>query len=150
MGTRRKAREKALQMLFQFDFHDDDAETICRNFWSANQVGQEAREFAEELVKGTYAHREHIDSMIVSTIENWTLARLAAVDKAILRLATYELIHMDDIPPNVTINEAVELAKSYGTEESGRFVNGVLDRIRQKLLKPSVSAKFLKTQNGKD
>jgi N utilization substance protein B len=147
MGTRRKAREKALQMLFQLDFHNDDIKIICRNFWVANPVGKKVQAFAEELVKGAYANRETIDRIIASTMENWTLDRLASVDKAILRLATYELMCVPDIPPNVTINEAVEIAKSYGTEESGRFVNGVLDKIRKELLNQDSTGKLLETQN---
>jgi N utilization substance protein B len=140
MGARRRAREKALQMLFQVDFHSDDADIICREFWKNNPVGPKVRDFAEQLVRGTFAHRDYIDQLIASTIENWTLTRLASVDKAILRFATYELVYMDDIPPNVTINEAVDIAKSYGTEESGRFVNGVLDKISKKLSTPTTSS----------
>ena len=150
MGTRRKAREKALQMLFQLDFHNEDAETICTTFWKGNPVGQKVREFAEELVKGTCANRENIDNMISATMENWTLDRLASVDKAVLRLATYELIYMADIPSNVTINEAVEIAKNYGTEESGRFVNGILDRIRGQFAKPNASKNLIETQECKE
>jgi N utilization substance protein B len=150
MGTRRKAREKALQMLFQLDFHNENAETICRTFWAGNPVGEKVREFAEKLVKGTCAHRESIDRMISSTMENWTLDRLASVDKAVLRLATYELIYMADIPSNVTINEAVEIAKNYGTEESGRFVNGILDKIREQFETPTTSEDLIETQERKE
>jgi len=150
MGTRRKAREKALQMLFQLDFHNEGAETICSTFWTGNPVGQKVREFAEELVKGTCANRESIDRMISSTMENWTLDRLASVDKAILRLAIYELIYMADIPSKVTINEAVEIAKNYGTEESGRFVNGILDRIREQFVTPTTSKDPIETQECKE
>ena len=150
MGTRRKAREKALQMLFQLDFHGKDVEAIFATFWKANPVGQKVQDFAELLVRGTFAHQESIDRMIASTIENWTLKRLASVDKAILRFATYELMYVADIPPNVTINEAVEIAKSYGTEESGRFVNGVLDRIREKFATPAASGDLCETQNCKE
>lgn len=132
MGSRRKAREKALQILFQLDFRDDDIEVICSEFWSGNRAGEKVREFADKLVKGTHANRERIDRIIGSTVEHWSMERIALVDRAILRCATYELLYMPDIPPKVTINEAVEIAKKYGTDESGRFVNGVLDRIREK------------------
>jgi N utilization substance protein B len=133
MGARRKAREKALRLLFQLDFRKDDVERVCEEFWSANPAGPKVREFAEKLVRGTCANRENIDQMIASTIENWTMERLGAVDRTILRVATFELMHMPDIPPKVTINEAIEIAKAYGSEKSGRFINGVLDRIREKL-----------------
>ena len=138
MGARRKAREKALQILFQLDFDSSDVEAVCRGFWSGHASSRKVREFAEELVKGTYANRESIDRMVASTIENWAMDRLASVDKAILRFATYELMYMPDVPPKVTINEAIEIAKAYGTEQSGGFVNGVLDRIREKMGKESV------------
>jgi len=140
MGARRKAREKALQILFQLDFDNSDVEAVCNGFWSGHPTGQKVREFAEELVKGTYANRESIDRMVASTIENWTMNRLASVDKAILRFATYELMYMPDVPPKVTINEAVEIAKAYGTEQSGAFVNGVLDKIMEKIGKQPVPA----------
>ena len=133
MGARRKAREKALQILFQLDFDNGDVEAVCKGFWSGHPTGQKVREFAEELAKGTFANRRDIDRMVASTIENWTMDRLAEVDKAILRFASYELMYMPDVPPKVTINEAVEIAKAFGTEQSGAFVNGVLDRIREKI-----------------
>ena len=149
MGSRRKAREKALQMLFQLDFHNDDVDAILEKFWSGTQVGEKVREFAEKLVRGTCANRETIDRMIASTIENWSLDRLASVDRAILRFATYELMHLSEIPPKVTINEAVEIAKNYGTEESGRFINGVLDRVMEKIAKPPAPTGLSESGDGK-
>jgi len=132
MGSRRKAREKALQILFQLDFRDDDIDVICSEYWSGNRSGDKVREFADRLVRGTHANCEKIDRLIGSTVEHWSMERIASVDRAILRCATYELLYMPDIPPKVTINEAIEIAKTYGTEESSRFINGVLDRIREK------------------
>ncbi len=150
MGARRKAREKALQILFQLDFNDADIEAILEEFWNGHPTGQKVRGFAERLVKGAFAHREDIDRMITSTLENWSIDRLASVDKAILRLATYELLHMPDVPPKVTINEAVEIAKSYGTDESGRFVNGVLDKIREKIGKSTALKGCAETEDCKE
>jgi len=132
MGTRRKAREKALQILFQLDFCDDDIEAICSKYWSGNRSGEKVRDFADSLVKGTYVNLDNIDRVISSVIEHWSMKRLASVDRAILRCATYELFYMPDIPPKVTINEAVELAKTFGAEDSSRFINGVLDKIRER------------------
>ena len=128
MGSRRKAREKALQILFQLDFRDDDIDTIRREFWSGSRAGQKVREFADKLVMGTYANRETIDNLIRSTVEHWSMDRLASVDRAILRCATY----MPELPPKVTIHEAIEIAKTFGTDESGRFINGILDKISEK------------------
>ncbi|MBI5117974.1 transcription antitermination factor NusB [Candidatus Poribacteria bacterium] len=139
MGSRRKGREKALQILFQLDFKNDDIEAVCNDFWKRQPTSPIVQEFAEKLVRGTVANRESIDQMIVLTVENWSMDRLASVDKAILRFATYELMYMPDVPPKVTINEAVEVAKSYGTDESGRFINGVLDKIREKIGKSTAS-----------
>lgn len=140
MGARRRAREKALQILFQIDFGDVDIEAVLRDFWDGHPTGDKVRGFAETLVKGAYANRGSIDKMIASTLKNWSLTRLNTVDRAILRFAAYELIYMPDIPPKVTINEAVEIAKTYGTEESGGFINGVLDKIREKIGKPTTQA----------
>ena len=145
MGGRRKAREKALQILFQLDFRTADVEAVLNEFWSTHPAGPTVRDFTEKLVRGTFANRESIDDMIGSTLENWTMDRLAAVDRAILRFATYELMHLPDVPPKVTINEAVEIAKSYGTEESGRFINGVLDKIREKIGKSTELTKLPET-----
>lgn len=145
MGTRRKAREKALQILFQLDFCDDDIEAISSKYWSGNRSGEKVREFADKLVRGTYAHLDHIDRIISSVVEHWSMKRLASVDRAILRCATYELFYMPDIPSKVTINEAVELAKTFGAEDSSRFINGVLDKIREQAEKsaaPAVSSEI--------
>ena len=91
--------------------------------------GSETQRFARELVDGVLEHRSEIDERIKSVAENWDLARMAVVDRNVLRLGVYELVHRRDIPPKVTINEAIDLAKRYGTAESGTFVNGILDRI---------------------
>ena len=106
---------------------------MCREFWEGHPAGKRTREFAEELVRGTVANLESIDEMISSTVANWTMDRLTAVDRAILRFAAYEFMYLPDVPPKVTIDEAIEIAKAYGTVESGRFINGVLDKIREKM-----------------
>jgi len=150
VGSRRKAREKALQILFQLDFRDDDIDAIRREFWSGNRAGQKVREFADKLVMGTYANRETIDNLIRSTVEHWSMDRLASVDRAILRCATYELMYMPEIPPKVTINEAIEIAKTFGTDESGRFINGILDKIREKAGQPGALAETPKKGDDKE
>jgi N utilization substance protein B len=137
VGSRRKAREKALQILFQLDFREDDIETLLGEFWLENRVGEKVREFADRLVRSTYKNREAIDKLISSTLEHWSMKRLASVDRAILRYATCELMYMPDIPPKVTINEAVEIAKTFGAEESGGFINGILDKIKETAPEPS-------------
>lgn len=150
MGSRRKSREKALQILFQLDFQSVDIDSALKEFWDGHPTGDKVRGFTETLVRGTFANRENIDRMISSTVENWSIERLAAVDRAILRFATYELMYMPDVPPKVTINEALEIAKTYGTEESCRFINGVLDKIREKIGKSTAMTGPAKTGKSEE
>jgi N utilization substance protein B len=156
-GLRREGREAAIQFLFQLDFQPptqthtpSDQPVPCPvpdgDFWklragaedpeelspvpSRAPIAPKARAFAESLVQGVWTHREALDELITRFSRNYRLSRLAAVDRNILRLAVYEILHNKEVPPVVAINEAIELAKEYGSEESGRFVNGLLDRIR--------------------
>lgn len=127
---RRKAREYALQMLFQLDVRKEKpTASLFKNFWSEHDPEEEIRKFSEELVKGTYKHSAKINGLIAQCARNWTIERMAVVDRNVLRLAIYEILYRLDIPTNVSINEAIELAKKYGTDESGSFVNGVLDCV---------------------
>lgn len=150
MGSRRKAREKALQILFQLDFDGADIESICSEFWKTHPVGEKTRDFAEELVRGTIAMHESIDEMITSTVANWSIDRLTSIDRTILRFATYELMYMPEVPPKVTINEAIEIGKTFGTDESGGFINGVLDKIRGRLEESAEPANLPETGKSKD
>lgn len=127
---RRKAREHALQILFQLDVRKDKpSAAILKHFWAEYNSDDEIKAFAEEIVKGTYKHLSEIDDLIRKCAKNWSLDRMAVVDRNVLRLAVYEILHRMDIPTSVTINEAIEIAKKYGTDESGAFVNGILDRV---------------------
>mgnify|MGYP000300301886 CR=1 FL=1 len=129
MRLRRKAREIALQVLYQLDVLRIEPREAIELFWVHFNAPAEAREFASELVEGTWAHRDAIDQLISTCSENWTLERMARVDRNILRLAVYELLFDSDTPPKVAINEAVELAKMFGSDSSPRFVNGVLGSL---------------------
>ena len=134
MGKRRKAREVALQFLYQLEQNGaDDPAPFEEDFWSRHAVDDEARAFASALVHGTKHQQEQIDKRIAESTEHWDLERLAVVDKNILRLAVYELLFEPGVPGKVTINEAIEIAKKFGTRESSRFINGVLDRIHREL-----------------
>lgn len=127
---RRKAREYALQLLFQLDIRKEKpSATILKRFWRDSEPDAEIRSFAEELVKGVYKHSDKINSLIKKCAKNWTLDRMAVVDRNVLRLAVYEMLYRIDIPTSVTINEAIEIAKKYSTDDSGAFVNGILDSI---------------------
>jgi N utilization substance protein B len=129
-------RERALQMLYAMDLAGVDAEREIALFWGhLAETGSENKGFADDLVR-TYGRRcEHIDGMIREVSHHWRLERMARVDRNVLRLATAELLEMEDVPRRVTLNEAVELAKRFGSEGSAGFVNGVLDRIASDLRK---------------
>ncbi|HXH81858.1 MAG TPA: transcription antitermination factor NusB [Candidatus Tectomicrobia bacterium] len=129
-GKRRKAREIALQFLYQLDQHGAaDPAPHAGDFWERHPVAPDTRRYAEELVRGATRRHDEIDAIIAQCAERWDLERMAVVDRNILRLAVYELLWEPAVPPKVVINEAIEIAKKFGTGESGRFINGVLDRI---------------------
>jgi transcription antitermination factor NusB len=134
MGRRRKAREVALQFLYQLDLHgEDDPTPQATEFWMRHPVDDETRHFAEALVRGTKLHQGEADKLLRQYTEHWDLERMAVVDRNLLRLAVYEMLWSGDVPSKVAINEAMEIAKKFGTGESSRFINGVLDRIRKEL-----------------
>jgi transcription antitermination protein NusB len=134
MGTRREARELALQALYQLDVAGEGgSDTDLTLLWVHFDAEPEARAFARELVDGVQTHRERIDGLIATSAEHWRLPRLARVDLGLLRLAAFELLARPDIPASVTIDEAVEIARRFGSEDSPAFVNGVLDHIAQLL-----------------
>lgn len=135
MRVRTRARELALQFLFQLDFQGEEYRDQFDRFLDEALAGRpgaaEAKRYARQLVDGVLAYREEIDALISRTAANWELDRMAAVDRNALRIGCYELLHADDIPTKVAINEAIELGKRFSTEASGAFVNGILDRIRK-------------------
>ena len=138
LGKRRQAREIAAQFLYQHDLISGALDETLPLFWQTqNDVAEPTRKFAEELVRGTVEHRAEIDEKIQKYTEHWELQRIAAVDRNILRLAIFEMLYRDDIPPVVSINEAVDIAKKFSTRESGAFVNGILDRLRADLPRPA-------------
>jgi transcription antitermination protein NusB len=166
MGKRREARERAVQFLFQHDLSPpEDLERALSEFWDTQRAaaiaddkgpahwGQpvdlppptaeeaEERLFAEPLIRGALEHRDAIDGHIKKHVKNWEIHRIAAVDRNIMRLAIYEMLYRDDIPPVVSINEAVDIAKKFSTQDSGKFVNGVLDKIKGELMR---SARIVK------
>jgi len=127
---RTQAREYALQILYQCELNPESPEEAIRSFWEQNQPGcPESRLYAEKLVLGTLTHKDQIDEVITRVARNWQLSRMAVIDRNILRFATYELLFVSDIPPKVAINEAVNIAKKFSQEDSGKFVNGILDKI---------------------
>jgi transcription antitermination protein NusB len=162
MGKRREARERAVQFLFQHDLNPpENLDAALAQFWESQRTAAIAEEkgaatwgepvslppptaeeaemrlFAEPLIRGALEHREIIDAQIKKYAQNWELHRIAAVDRNILRLAIYEMLYRDDIPPIVSINEAVDVAKKFSTQDSGKFVNGILDKVKSELMRPA-------------
>ena len=133
MGYRRQARELALQALFFLDMdkknpEKDNLEAFCANY--QEELTESVQPFFMELVQGVLENKSRIDTLIQKYSKNWKLSRMPAVDRNILRIAAFELLKKEDIPPTVTINEAIEIAKEFGADESGGFVNGILESIK--------------------
>lgn len=162
MGMRREARERAVQFLFQYDLNKaENLDDALKQFWDSQRsaalqedkgkarwgqtielpppTSEEAamRLFADPLIRGTLEHLGEVDAKITQYAKNWDLNRMAVVDRNILRLAVYEMLFRQDIPPVVSINEAVDIAKRFSTDESGRFVNGILDKVKGDLMRPA-------------
>lgn len=146
MGARRRSRELALQTLYALEFGGPDVEraivdmrerasepprTEDEDLRDLVRGGDDVLDFAAMLVRGVANHRQDIDALLGRCSTNWKVPRMAMVDRNILRMATFELLHLPDIPPKVTLNEAVEIAKRYGSKDSSAFINGILDRIAQ-------------------
>jgi len=139
MGSRRKGREAALRILYFIDVTGVSCTQALKSYWghlSEGDDGAEEVDFAEQIVRGYDGRKEHVDSLIRQWSQHWRLERMPLVDRNVLRAAIVELEDMREIPKRVTLNEAVELAKRFGSEGSGAFVNGVLDRIASELGKP--------------
>lgn len=160
-GKRREARERAVQFLFQHEMNPPESlDKTLEEFWVTQRANTQAEKvegatwgekqelpppttdeaavqlFADPLIRGVLEHCEKIDSEIQKHAKNWSLQRMAAVDRNVLRLATYEMLFREDIPPIVSINEAVDIAKKFSTQDSGKFVNGILDQVRKELMRP--------------
>lgn len=133
MGLRHLGRELALQALYQIDISGEAARADLAAFFSNFPADERARAFAIELVEGVRREGAVLDQHLAEVLENWSIERLSRVDHNVLRMALYELLRLEDIPARVTIDEAIELAKRFGDRESGRFVNGVLDELAERL-----------------
>jgi N utilization substance protein B len=134
MGIRRRARELAMQALFYMDMQDNVSLQMLESFCDNFRPHQKARPFFLTLVKGVLDARSDIDTLIEQFSKNWKIHRMSGVDRNVMRIAVYELLYCEDIPPKVSINEAVDVGKKFGTEESGAFINGVMDSIRDALV----------------
>jgi N utilization substance protein B len=131
MTNRRQARECALEVLYRLDLVGDEPEHTIAEILLRKNPSEEAETYLRRLVDATMGHQPEIDAVLRKHLTRWRLERLTVLDRAILRLAAAEILYFDDVPPKVSINEAVEVAKKYGDDEAGKFVNGVLDGIFQ-------------------
>jgi N utilization substance protein B len=134
MGTRRKGRQLAVQALYQLEVRGEkSAEALLGLFWETAEAGTQSKAFGAALVRGVREEKERIDDLIGKSTEHWRIERLSPVDLGVLRVATYELLRHPDVPTSVVLDEAIEVARRFGTTESATFVNGVLDQIAQRL-----------------
>ena len=138
MGKRRSARELALKFLYQTEFNEGAIQEQLDQFWMRLSIQDETKSFMKALVESTFLHLAEIDEILKKYSEHWALDRMTVIDRNILRFGVCELLYFSSVPPKVVINEAVEVAKKYGNEESPDFINGVLDRI-YKDLSPSLA-----------
>ena len=153
MGRRRKSREFALHVLYQLNITKQDALQVLTQFEGHFLSHGEADEFLKRLVLGVLEHFSELDQLIEKYSENWRLDRINIIDRSILRMALFELLCCEEIPPKVTINEAIDLGKRYGSEDSGSFINGILDRIQnegvRKPIQPKSVANLKKQKKSK-
>jgi N utilization substance protein B len=129
MRLRSKAREVTLHLLYEIEISKVDHRQACQNYLERNPQRQEIIDFSSFLIQGVMSNLDHIDTLIKKYVKNWGIERMAVIDRNILRIACFELIFSEEIPPKVSINEAIELAKRFGDIDSPRFINGVLDKI---------------------
>lgn len=146
MGSRHQARERALQILFQYDIHGKPGVWLDE-FWKPLKADEETKLFAERLVEGVLDKKKELDALIGKHATNWKVSRMPIVDRNILRAGVYELIWMDEVPAKVTMNEAIELAKSFGDDEASKFVNGILDKVL--MTEPRLDAKRTEVAGAK-
>lgn len=130
--TRRKLREKVLQILYAYELSNDSLKVMFEDLLQ-EITDEESKEFVKSLTLLTIKHRDEYDEMIKQVVKNWEIQRIAVIDRLLIRMATCEMLHFPDIPPKVSINEVIEIAKRYSTDQSDKFINGVLDAILKKL-----------------
>ena len=142
MGTRRQARELAMQALFYMDIRKDASEETLEYFCGCFCPPKKSRPFFRKLVNGVLETKGQIDALVERYSQNWNISRMSCVDRNVMRIAVYEMLYCDDIPPKVSINEAVDIGKKFGTQESGAFINGIMDSIREALVEEGTLKKM--------
>jgi len=137
VSGRRQTREWIIQFLFQLDFNPEPIDVSLADFWDEKEPKEREKKYAEEIIKGVVQRKEELDDRLSQYAKRWDSERMGAVDRTVMRVALFEMLYRDDVPPVVSINEAVHFAKDFSSFQSGRFVNGVLDRIRKSLDRPA-------------
>jgi transcription antitermination protein NusB len=149
LRKRRRSRELALQALYQSEITKEDLTQAFPQLLEHFSPDEEKDEFAERIVAGVRKHGKQIDRLIERYSENWRLDRMPIIDRSILRMAIYELLYCEEIPPKVTLNEAIDLGKHYGTEDSGSFINGILDRVQNEAIHKPIRPNALQSDRAK-
>ena len=134
---RRATREWIIQFLFQLDFNPEPIDIALKDFWDEREPNDREKQYAEEIIKGVVQRKDELDDRLSQYAKRWDSERMVAVDRTVMRVALFEMLYREDVPPVVSINEAVHFAKDFSSFQSGRFVNGVLDRIRKELDRPA-------------
>ena len=137
VNGRRETREWIVQFLFQMDFNPEPIDIALGDFWEEKTPNDREKQYAEEIIKGVVQRKDELDAYLSKYAKRWDSERMGAVDRTVMRVALFEMLYREDVPPVVSINEAVHFAKDFSSFQSGRFVNGVLDRIRQELDRPA-------------
>ena len=134
---RRETREWIIQFLFQLDFNPEPIDIALKDFWEEKEPKEREKTYAEEIIKGVVQRKDELDDRLSQYAKRWDSERMVAVDRTVMRVALFEMLYREDVPPVVSINEAVHFAKDFSSFQSGRFVNGVLDRIRKEIDRPA-------------
>ena len=137
VNGRRETREWIMQFLFQLDFNPEPIDIALKDFWEEKNPKEREKMYAEEIIKGVVQHKDELDERLSKYATRWNSERMGGVDRAVMRVALFEMLYREDVPPIVSINEAVHFAKDFSSFQSGRFVNGVLDRIRKEIDRPA-------------
>lgn len=133
MGKRRQSRELVIQFLYLIEMNEGEVQDQLKLFWESHPTAEDVQSFTEEILKDTFDHKEAIDARLEKYSDNWTLSRMTVIDRNLLRMAASEILYSKTVPPKVAIDEAVEIAKRFGSEDSPNFINGILDRILKEL-----------------
>ena len=133
MGKRRLSRELVVQFLYLIEMNEGEVQNQLKQFWESHPAAEDVQSFTEDILNDIFDHKEAIDARLEKYSDNWTLSRMAVIDRNLLRMAASEILYSKTVPPKVAIDEAVEIAKRFGSEDSAHFINGILDRVLKEM-----------------